>query len=372
MTKLQIEFIDTLYKSMVDYTEKFIISVKKNPVTNYKPYLFSIFAIIDVIELLLKINYIRKNKTCILYIHTSNIKKENELEFENLYDNIRPIDNYIYFSYDKFFYQKKINTIRVYNLGIFVKLFSKLKFHKKLTLQNDFNIWYPIQNLICKLLDQNTIYIPVYSNGSGLSLVFNKYRENFKLVEIQHGSVVNYPPYSFVSEIPLVDTFYYRTPQDRLFLEQNLFAKHPVELLQIPQQEILFLPKTDRIEILYISSYEFNDFHPVFKDFLKNLPSNVYVRVRLHPRQYNIENVFINQLENINANFEIHKQPNWYDNLPINCIVISPFSSVIEEAVAFNLKSIIIDDLGKKRFDYLIQQQKSIYSNNLLKDIFIK
>ncbi len=369
MINAQINFINTLHNSMGDYSVKETSTIIKKKNKSFNSFYFAFLSVIDVVCLLFQLNKIKKNNTSILYIHTSFIKHTTKGYFENLYENIRPNNNFIYFSYDKYLYIEKINGVRLYNIGIFVKLFSKLNFYKKLTQQSDFNFWYPIQNLLCKLLDQNTIYIPVYSNGAGLSLVFNKYRENFKLVEIQHGSVVNYPPYSFVSKIPLVDTFYFRTHQDKLFLEQNLFAKHSIELLQIPQNEIKFSPKTERIEILYISSYEFNDFHPVFNDFLNNLPINTYIRVRLHPRQHNIEDLFIKQLKNKNANFEIHKQPNWYDNLPINCIVISPFSSVIEEAVAFNLKSIIIDDLGKKRFDYLIHQQKSIYSNNLLKDI---
>ena len=105
------------------------------------------------------------------------------------------------------------------------------------------------------------------------------------------------------------------------------------------------------------------------KDFLKNLPSNVYVRVRLHPRQYNIENVFINQLKNIKANFEIHKLSNWYDNLPSNCIVISPFSSVIEEAVNLNLYTLIIDKSGLKRFEHLIKTKYVFYSSNINQSI---
>lgn len=329
-----------------------------NSATKNKKYFKSLYhgflAVLDLVVLLFNFPKIKNSQTAILYIHPSFIKNASQNQTENFYEGIKPKNNYIYFSYDKYIYLKNIEGIKVYNIGIVVKLFSKLKAHKKLSLQNDFNIWYPIQNFICKRLNKNTVYIPAYSNGAGLSLVFNKYRENFKLVEVQHGSVLNYPPYSFVSNLPLIDAFYYRTEIDKCFLKDNLFAKQTVEFLQIPQEQITFLPKTNRIEILYVSSYEFNDFHPVFKKFINNVAQNVFIRVRLHPRQSNLEAVFSKQLETNNVSFEIHQYSNWHENLPSNTIVISPFSSVIEEAVKLKLTTFIIDKSGFKRFEHLL------------------
>lgn len=340
-----------------------------NSATKNKKYFKSLYhgflAVLDLVVLLFNFPKIKNSQTAILYIHPSFIKNASQNQTENFYEGIKPKNNYIYFSYDKYIYLKNIEGIKVYNIGIVVKLFSKLKAHKKLSLQNDFNIWYPIQNFICKRLNKNTVYIPAYSNGAGLSLVFNKYRENFKLVEVQHGSVLNYPPYSFVSNLPLIDAFYYRTEIDKCFLKDNLFAKQTVEFLQIPQEQITFLPKTNRIEILYVSSYEFNDFHPVFKKFINNVAQNVFIRVRLHPRQSNLEAVFSKQLETNNVSFEIHQYSNWHENLPSNTIVISPFSSVIEEAANVGLKAIIIDPLGSKRFNYLLNKENCIFSENL-------
>jgi hypothetical protein len=349
--------------------EDYAVRENVNSTSKNKKYFKSLYhaflAVMDLAVLLLKLPKIKNSQKAILYIHPSFIKNATQNPTENFYKGIKPKNNHIYFSYDKYIYLKKIEGIKVYNIGIVVKLISKLKVHKKLSLQNDFNIWYPIQNFICKRLNNNTVYIPVYSNGVGLSLVFNKYRENFKLVEVQHGSVLNYPPYSLVSDLPLVNAFYYRTEKDKYFLEDNLFARQTVELLQIPQEEITFLSKTNRIEILYVSSYEFNDLHPVFKNFINNVPQNVFIRVRLHPRQSNLEAVFSKHLEKNNVNFEIHKYSNWYENLPSNSIVISPFSSVIEEAVNVGLKVIIIDPLGGKRFNYLLNGENCVFSDNL-------
>lgn len=350
---------------MEDYAVRETVNSLSKNKKYFKSLYHALLAVMDLAVLLLKLPKIKNLQTAILYIHPSFIKNATQGPEENFYQGIRPKNNYIYFSYDKYIYLKNIEGIKVYNIGIVVKLISKLKVHKKLSLQNDFNIWYPIQNFICKRLNKNTVYIPVYSNGVGLSLVFNKYGENFKLVEVQHGSVLNYPPYSFVSNLPLVNVFYYRTEKDKCFLEDNLFSKQTVEFLKIPQEEITFLSKTNRIEILYVSSYEFNDFHPVFKKFINNVPQNVFIRVRLHPRQSNLEAVFSKQLEKNNVSFEIHKYSNWHENLPSNTIVISPFSSVIEEAANVGLKAIIIDSLGNQRFKYLLDNENCIFSDNL-------
>ncbi len=360
-----IAFINTLHNSMGEYTVRETEKPSNKNKTPFKSVYYSLLSVMDMLLLCYRLPKIKNKKTTILYIHTSFIKYVTIKTSEKFYDNIKPKENYIYISYDKYFHIKNIGGVKVYNIGIFVKLLSKLKLYKKLTWQNEFNIWYPVQNFLCKKLASNVIYIPVYSNGAGLSLVFNKYRNNYKLIEVQHGSVINYPPYSFVSNIALVNTFYYRTEEDKHFLKQKLFAKQDVELLQINKQQISFLPETNRIEILYINSFEFNEFHPVFKQFINNLPTNVFIKVRLHPRQLFLEESFSKQLEDKNVNFEIHKYSNWYENLASNTCIISPISSVIEEAVHLGLKVIIIDDLGAKRFKYLLNKENCIFTNNL-------
>lgn len=344
------------------------IRIKKNN-NRLISFYYVFLSIIDFLSLMININKIRQNKTSILFIHSSFIKDKPTEKKENFYNNIKPNHNYIYFSYDKYIFIRRINGVKNYNIGIFVKLISKFKFYKKLTQQNDFNIWFPIQNLICKRLLGNLVFIPAYSNGAGLSLVFNKYRKKIKLIEVQHGSVINYPPYDFVSELTIVDTFFYKTQYDRLFLENKLFSKISVEMKQIPQTKITFLPSSNKIEILYISSFEFNGFHPVFLKFIKSNPSNVFVRVRLHPRQHNLENGFINELLKFKVEYEIHKNDNWFDNISENCIIISPLSSVIEEAAFNNMKVIIIDKSGLKRFNYLINQNLAFFSENIAKTI---
>jgi hypothetical protein len=55
----------------------------------------------------------------------------------------------------------------------------------------------------------------------------------------------------------------------------------------------------------------------------------------------------------------------WYDNLPENTYVISPLSSVIEEAIELGLKAVVIDETGFKRYKPIIDNVKCFYTNNL-------
>lgn len=370
MNANQINFVNTLNASMQEYAsiESKIEAVRKDK--SLKKVYYLILSIYDFIVLFFKLKSFSINKTSLFYSHSCFIKNTQKINFDTLYHNLKPKTNFVYISYDKYNYISKIEGVRVFNIGIFVKLIAKFNYYKKSTHQKDCNIWLPIQNVISKRLNKNTIYIPAYSNGVGLSLVFNTYRKNYSLIEIQHGSVINYPPYSFISNLPLVDVFYYRTENDKHFLEQNLFTNYKVEMREIPKTEIKLLPKTNKIEILYISSYEFNGFHQVFIAYLQTYPKNVYIRIRLHPRQYHVEKLFENEIKKYKVDYEFQLTPNWYDNLPENCIIISPFSSIIEEASNANIKTIIIDSLGKKRFEYLINQKKSIYTANIANSIY--
>ena len=46
-------------------------------------------------------------------------------------------------------------------------------------------------------------------------------------------------------------------------------------------------------------------------------------------------------------------------------IVVSPWSSSIEDAYDANITSVIIDNAGKERFSHLIDNEKCFYSNSL-------
>ena len=324
-----------------------------------------ILSFVDFFSLIFKSLSFGKKKTKIYFTHSSFIKKEGNKNVDVLYNEILDVKNSIFISYDKFNYFDKVNDVKVYNLAVIVRVLDFLNIIKSESKLKNFTRWKFITEQLTKILNENLIYIPAYSNETGLSLLFNKYRDNYTLIEMQHGSVVNYPPYSFISEIPLVDVFYYKDERSKMFLLQNLFAKHPPKMIIMQSKKLEFLPATAMKELLYISSFEYNGFHPVFEDFLKTKPVNCHVRVRLHPRQNDIAQTFIQKLEENKINFTIDTSKYWYDLTPINTTVVSPFSSVIEEAVTAGLKTIIIDAVGATRFDYLIDGKNCIFSNNL-------
>lgn len=369
MNQDSINFINKLHNSMADYQPRASkdanVVVKKESI--FKRISFLLHGCFDMIILLFRLNSIRKNKTSIYYTHTSFIR-QNQNNFEDiLYKELFTKNNLIIISYDRYNYYKRISNFKVYNLGNVVRILQKISIIERKTNQFNLNNWLFVNEIICKKLNGNDVYIPAYSNETGFSLVFNRYRKNFKLIEIQHGSVINYPPYSFVSEMPLVDTFYYRNESSKLFLEKNLFAKIAVTLKPLKPETSNFLPSTSRTEMLYISSYEYDMIHPVFEEFLRNKPDNCFVKIRLHPRQLPLEENFKKKLTELNCNFEIDKSKMWYSTIPYNTIVVSPLSSVLEEAVNFKLKTIIIDNVGAKRYDYLIDNKICFYSSNIMK-----
>ena len=100
---------------------------------------------------------------------------------------------------------------------------------------------------------------------------------------------------------------------------------------------------TDGIQILYASSVEINGFHPVFLDYLKsdNL-LNTTITVRLHPREKEKKEIFEKVLLDKNIKYVFDNSMNWLEaNTVKNLIVISPWSSVIEEASDNEFKTII-------------------------------
>jgi len=360
------EFINTLHDAMNDYVPR---ELGDKPVKNKQSFLrkamILFYGIWDFIMLLSEMNRISSNQISIYYTHSSFFKfQKNQFE-DTLYNEILEPNNSIFISYDKFNYFKKINGIRVYNIGIIVRILSKLRVVKKTTKQKNYNEWKFVNNFITKKLKNNKVFIPSYSNEPGFSLVFNRYRKKYVLIEIQHGSVINYPPYSFISDTHLVDVFYCRDNRSNFFLESNLFHKYRPELIVLNKKQIQFLPKTDQVEILYVSSYEFNRFHPVFEEFLFSRPTNCHIKIRLHPRQIQLEEFFIESVNKSGVNYEIDKSKFWFESIPLNTFVISPLSSVIEEAVNLGLTSIIIDTVGAKRYDYLIDNELCFFSENL-------
>jgi len=368
MNEEEINFINKLHNSMDSYKPR-NLEIRANgikaPLTARIKIL--ILGVMDLVSLIWRLRNIGKKRENIYYTHSSFFKSINKHFEDTLYGDLLKQENSVFISYDRYNYYKKVSNIRVFNLGIVIRILQKLKIIKRTTEQLNTDNWLFINEIVCKHLKNNDIYIPAYSNELGFSLVFNKYRKRYKLIEIQHGSVINYPPYSVIADLPLVDVFYYRNESSKLFLERNLFARIPVVLKPLKKDSINLQPSTTLLEILYISSYEFDTIHPVFEKFLRRSPKNCHIRIRLHPRQSSIESFFTSTLREMNCNFVIDRSKAWFTDITENTIVISPLSSVIEEAVDNKLLTVIIDETGASRYNYLIDNKHCYYSQDLFK-----
>ena len=121
------------------------------------------------------------------------------------------------------------------------------------------------------------------------------------------------------------------------------------------------------MHLLYASTLEFNGLHPVFKDFLRrNTNKELHVIIRLHPREMDKKDLFSQELSEYRIKYEFDNSKNWLEGNNIkNLIVISPWSSIIEEAVDNEFTSIIIDKVGKHRYGSLIDNKNCFYSEDL-------
>src|SRR5690554_6001573 len=280
------------------------------------------------------------------------------------------LENIIYINRGRDTIIKSINGIKTYNIGGVVKL---LTFVLKFTNKKRFSTYYAykiVNNSILKFAKNPKVFSLLYYNLNGLSLVFSKHRSKIQLIEVQHGTIINFPAYSEPSEIKIADIFYVKNQGTINYLKERLnknFKDIEYRMLPYPKR------KTEYKEgkyILYASTIEFNGIHPVFMEYLKQLTQTdqVTVYVRLHPREKNKKKLFENQLKNIKSNIIFDESKNWLESNTVkNLIVVSPWSSVIEDAADNGYRAIIIDVLGKERFNYLIDNKNVIFADNLEK-----
>lgn len=280
------------------------------------------------------------------------------------------LENIIYINRGRDTIIKSINGIKTYNIGGVVKL---LTFVLKFTNKKRFSTYYAykiVNNSILKFAKNPKVFSLLYYNLNGLSLVFSKHRSKIQLIEVQHGAIINFPAYSEPSEIKIADIFYVKNQGTINYLKERLnknFKDIEYRMLPYPKRETEFKEGT---HILYASTVEFNGIHPVFMEYLTELTQDdkVTVYIRLHPREKNKKEVFENQLKNIKSNIIFDESKNWLESNTVkNLVVVSPWSSVIEDAVDNGYRAIIIDVVGKERFNYLIDNKNVIFADNLKK-----
>jgi len=280
------------------------------------------------------------------------------------------LENLIYINRGRDTIITSVNGIKMYNIGGGVKLLSFIfKFTNKKQLSTYF-AYKTINGFILRLANNPDVYSLLYYNLNGLSLVFLKQKSKFKLIEVQHGTIINFPTYAKPSEIKIADVFYVKNQETIKYLKEHLnknFQEINYKLLPYPKSEAV--DKKGKY-ILYASTVEFNGIHPVFLEYLNQLnkDNDITVFIRLHPREKDKIGLFKNQVKDTRAKIIFDESKNWLESNQIkNLIVVSPWSSVIEDAADNGYKAIILEELGKNRFAYLIDNKKVIFADSLEK-----
>jgi len=247
---------------------------------------------------------------------------------------------------------------RVFNVGVFVGALKRVRLGGT-SLLRDVRLFGLVYLPIHRLLKGSKVYFPCYYDANGLALVFNDRRGDYELVEIQHGGICNFEPYSRPVSFRVADRIMVLDARTAAYLKNHLYKKADVNIEIIESGEARFTPRIDNEipVILYCSTIEINGIHEKFLRFLNScdMIASFNLRVRLHPREGDRKERFRRQLEELGVDFEFDDSSDWLAGNPFRrLIVVTPWSSVIEEAHREGIFSVILDDFGKQRFQDLI------------------
>jgi hypothetical protein len=278
--------------------------------------------------------------------------------------------NTVLINHSKIDHISSINNLKVFNLGPLILMISAFLPKKKQRFIQHFFAYKILNDLLIYIKKPKSVSTLCFYDMNGLSLVFSKYRGEFELIEIQHGSIVNYPPYLEPCIIKPADTFYVKNSETIAFIKANLAKNFQCnyELIKYPE---VIRKKKSGINILYASTIEFNGFHPLFVKFLNEQTlKDLNLIIRLHPREREKEDIFRSFISKFDVKFEFDTSKNWLEsNVIENLFVVSPWSSTIEDAYDNGYISIIIDPVGKDRYSHLINGKSCIYSDDLIKTL---
>lgn len=288
---------------------------------------------------------------------------------------VKPLftDNIIFINQSKEVYIPKMNRQKVYNVGGVAKLLSFFSKAKNPMMQH-FEGHQKVNRWLLSGFQDKEIYLMYYYELNSLSIIFSNFRSKLKLIEVQHGSMINYPPYVQPAPVKVIDVFYVKNKPTIDYLKEHLCRGFECEYHLIPYPKNATIYK-EGVSILYASTLELNGLHPVFLDFLKNTNhKDLTVKIRLHPREQNpeTEQKFTEQMGSCGIAFMFDTSKNWLEaTSESNLIVISAWSSILEEAFDNGFKAITIDAMGAKRFNYLLGYENFIFAQELTTDLLI-
>ncbi len=307
---------------------------------------------------------IRANKR--LVYTARNFCTERDGKLQDRIVTFLPTSTLVFVNPSKEYALNTINGKRVYNVGGPVKLLSRLNYRKDSEIMSTFRAHRLVNDAILCAFRGREVYTLCYYGLNGLSLAFSRHRQRIQLIEVQHGSIINYPPYVAPAPVKIADVFYVKNEATIQFLQSHLCRDYPSEyrLFPYPKKARHVVPG---LHVLYASTVEFNGLHPVFVKFISSYHGrDLSLTLRLHPRERDKEAVFVRQLSGCSVPFTFDRSQNWLEANEIeNLIVISPWSSTLEDAYDNGFVAISIDPVGRKRFQHLIDGSRFFYSDDL-------
>lgn len=262
----------------------------------------------------------------------------------------------------------EVNGSKVYNLGVVIGLISRIL--RKRNTEDLVNISNMVYLPIYRFLRGKMVYIPCFHDFNGYALMFNPHRKMYRLVEVQHGGICNYFPFRQPVFFPLVDQIYVDNLRTKRYLLEHLYRNVDVDIvLKEGTRGAGAGADNKKPVLLYCSTIETNGIHPVVLEFLRlgKYAGSYDLVIRLHPREKGMEQVFVKQLNELSVRYRFDNGSEWLTaNNYANMIVISPWSSVIEQAYDNGIMAIVVDRLGLERYSELIDNKICHYSDSLI------
>lgn len=326
-----------------------------------KSFLFICHSFIDLVILKLHLLFPKYRNKKIVYT-TPRFTSDINGRLEDRIFKFLFTQNIIYINHSQENRIKSISNQKVYNIGGVVKVIALFSKESNRTMKT-FYAYQRVNKWILKGFNFKEVYFVLYYDLNSLSIILSDYRKCLKLIEVQHGSMINYFPYLKRAPLKIIDLFYVKNQPTIDFLKENVCQGYDCEYKLIPYPSPKRSIKPGKY-ILYASTVELNGIHPVFLEYLKqNESENLTVFIRLHPREKDKENYFKNQLKDIKATVLFDDSKDWLESNTIeNVIVVSAWSSMIEDAADNGFKTVILEEFGKERFGYLIDDKNVIFA----------
>ena len=214
----------------------------------------------DILRLVVIVN--KNNYTTIAFIGPNLLNYEDFL-------NKNEIKNCLFINYHTTKNMDALPIGRIYNLGILVGIFNRLVNGKRDYLKS-VEIYNSYYNLFFNIFPVKYVYIPCFYDQMGLSLIFDKNRVRFQIIEVQHGGICNFFPYSLPASFKVSDKIYVNNTRTEEYLRLHLYKNIDVEIVQkenrIKKENLTI---SSELLLLYCSSIEVNGIHDVMLCFLK-------------------------------------------------------------------------------------------------------